>query len=123
MKTADGSTHCFTHIPCLKAVYFYFVNKCFVNKYCLLLHKKGLKRDKPQLADFSYLRLTAILAHHTGAIHSILFQNGRILSGSDDMSVGVVTILSDGSLMLSKLLQGHVSRVRALGMDSNKKKT
>ena len=29
-------------------------------------------------------------------------------------SVGVVTILPDGSLMLSKLLQGHVSRVRAL---------
>ena len=30
------------------------------------------------------------------------------------MSVGIVNILPDGSLMLSKLLQGHVSRVRAL---------
>jgi len=65
-------------------------------------------------SEFKCLRLTAILAHHNGAIHTILFQDGRILSGSDDMSVGVVTILPDGSLMLSKLLQGHVSRVRAL---------
>ena len=30
------------------------------------------------------------------------------------MTVGVVTILHDGSLKLSKLLHGHVSRVRAL---------
>ena len=30
------------------------------------------------------------------------------------MSVGVVNILPDGSLMLFKMLQGHVSRVRAL---------
>ena len=49
-----------------------------------------------------------------GAIHCIQFQNGRILTASDDMSVGVVNILPDGSLMLFKMLQGHVSRVRAL---------
>jgi WD40 repeat protein len=36
------------------------------------------------------------------------------LSCSDDMSVGVVSVMPDGSLMLSKLLHGHVSRVRAL---------
>ena len=36
-------------------------------------------------SEFKCLRLTAILAHHNGAIHTILFQDGRILSGSDDM--------------------------------------
>lgn len=63
---------------------------------------------------FKCLRLTAILTHHSGAIHSVVFQNDRLLSCSDDMSVGVVNILQDGSLILIKLLQGHVSRVRAL---------
>ena len=33
---------------------------------------------------------------------------------SDDMTVGVVTVRHDGSLMLNKLLHGHVSRVRAI---------
>lgn len=70
--------------------------------------------------DFKSLRLTAILAHHCGAIHSILFSSGRILSCSDDMTVGVVTVLSDGSLMLSKLLHGHVSRVRALDAQADR---
>ena len=64
--------------------------------------------------EYKCLRLIAVLAHHSGAIHTILFTKNRILSGSDDMSVGIVNILPDGSLMLSKLLQGHVSRVRAL---------
>ena len=64
--------------------------------------------------EYKCLRLIAILAHHSGAIHTILFAKNRILSGSDDMSVGIVNILPNGSLMLSKLLQGHVSRVRAL---------
>ena len=36
-------------------------------------------------SEFKCLRLTAILAHHNGAIHTIKFQDGRILSGSDDM--------------------------------------
>ena len=30
------------------------------------------------------------------------------------MTVGVVTVRHDGSLMLNKLLHGHVSRVRAI---------
>ena len=36
------------------------------------------------------------------------------MSCSDDMTVGVVTVRQDGSLMLNKLLHGHVSRVRAI---------
>ena len=72
-------------------------------------------------SDFRCLRLIAILAHHTKAIHTIIFQDGKILSGSDDMSVGIVNISNaDGSLMLVKLLQGHVSRVRALDCEADK---
>ena len=58
----------------------------------------------------------------TGAIHTIIFHDGKLLSGSDDMSVGVVNITEDDtkSLILSKLLQGHVSRVRALDCQSDK---
>ena len=79
--------------------------------------------------DWKCLRLTTILAHHSGAIHNIILSSlppasralfkscgisGHILSCSDDMTVGVVTVRHDGSLMLNKLLHGHVSRVRAI---------
>lgn len=33
---------------------------------------------------------------------------------SDDMSIGVVSVLKNGALSLDKVLHGHVSRVRAL---------
>ena len=44
----------------------------------------------------------------TGAIHTIIFNDGKLLSGSDDMSVGVVTITDNQSLVLSKLLQARL---------------
>ena len=82
-------------------------------------------------SDFKCLKLRTILAHHHGAIHNILFHSvtpplsssdnnltsnslGHILSCSDDMTVGVVCVLKDGSLLLSKLLHGHVGRVRSI---------
>jgi len=74
--------------------------------------------------EFKCLRLVTILAHHTGAIHTVIFHDGKLLSGSDDMSVGIVNITGEDSsksrLILSKLLQGHVSRVRALDCQSDK---
>ena len=41
---------------------------------------------------FKCLRLTAVLAHHSGAIHSVAFasESGHIVSCSDDMTIGVV---------------------------------
>ena len=36
------------------------------------------------------------------------------------MTIGLVTILSDGALVLSKLLQGHVSRVKTLAAQYDK---
>ena len=45
---------------------------------------------------------------------------GYILSCSDDMTVGVVGVLRDGSLILSKLLHGHVGRVRSIHVQGNR---
>ena len=36
------------------------------------------------------------------------------------MTIGVVSILSNGSLVLSKLLHGHVSRIRAMDVQNGK---
>lgn len=70
--------------------------------------------------EYKCLRLTAILAHHKQAIHKIHFTaNNHIVSCSDDMTIGVVAILKDGSLLLAKLLHGHVSRVRAIDVQKN----
>ena len=70
---------------------------------------------------FRSLRLTAILAHHTRSIRSIVFTDNRqIVSCSDDMTIGIVSILSNGSLQLTKLLHGHVSRVRAIDVQNGK---
>ena len=82
-------------------------------------------------SDFKCLKLRTILAHHGGAIHSILFHlsssssiinniTGHILSCSDDMTVGVVCVLRDGSLLLSKLLHGHVGRVRSIHVQGDR---
>ena len=60
------------------------------------------------------VQLTAILAHHTSLIYKIIFHNDSIISCSDDMTIGLVTILPDGALVLSKILNGHVSRVKCL---------
>ena len=54
------------------------------------------------------------------AIQIVIFHDGKLLSGSDDMSVGIVSITDGSTLILSKLLQGHVSRVRALDCQSDK---
>lgn len=71
--------------------------------------------------QFKCLRLKAILAFHSSTIHSILFvDSSYILSCSDDMTIGVVTILPNGSLVLSKRLHGHVSRVRAVDVQRGK---
>jgi hypothetical protein len=59
-----------------------------------------------------------VLAHHTCAIHNIVFSASRIVSCSDDMTVGVVTIAADGSLTLTKLFHGHVSRVRSIDVQA-----
>jgi WD40 repeat protein len=67
------------------------------------------------------LKLVAMLAHHSGSIHKIVFHAGHIISCSNDMTVGVVTVyLQDGSLRLSKLLHGHVSRVRTIDAEGDK---
>ena len=62
--------------------------------------------------EFKCLRLVTILAHHTGAIHTVIFHDGKLLSGSDDMSVGIVNITGEDSskskLILSKLLQAKI---------------
>ena len=62
--------------------------------------------------EFKCLRLVTILAHHTGAIHTVIFHDGKLLSGSDDMSVGIVNIMGEDSskskLILSKLLQAKI---------------
>jgi len=82
-------------------------------------------------SDFKCLKLRTILAHHGGAIHSIIFHlvtsssmvsniMGHILSCSDDMTVGVVCVLRDGSLLLSKLLHGHVGRVRSIHVQGDR---
>ena len=60
------------------------------------------------------VHLTAILAHHTSQVHKIIFHQDSIISCSDDMTIGLVTILPDGALVLSKILHGHVSRVKCL---------
>ena len=60
------------------------------------------------------VHLTAILAHHTSLIYKIIFHKDSIISCSDDMTIGLVTILHDGALVLSKILNGHVSRVKCL---------
>ena len=49
--------------------------------------------------------ITAILAHHTASVHKILFYKDQIISCSDDMTVGIVSLLSDGALVLSKILK------------------
>ena len=62
--------------------------------------------------EFKCLRLVTVLAHHTGAIHTVIFHDGKLLSGSDDMSVGIVNITGEDSskskLILSKLLQAKI---------------
>ena len=42
------------------------------------------------------------------------------MSCSDDMTVGVVTISNDGSLTLTKLFHGHVSRVRSIDVQGDR---
>jgi len=66
------------------------------------------------VADSTSVHITAILAHHSAAVHKILFHNDQIISCSDDMTVGLVKALPDGALLLTKILQGHVSRIRAI---------
>lgn len=70
--------------------------------------------------EFKCLRLIAVLAHHSAAIHNIVFSTSRIVSCSDDMTVGVATIAADGSLTLTKLFHGHVSRVRSIDVQSDR---
>jgi len=83
-----------------------------------------------------------VLAHHSQAIHRVIFSSDGssqggcsprtrtsssstaiaagacIVTCSDDMTVGVVRILPNGSLLLAKLLHGHVSRVRAIDVQA-----
>ena len=66
------------------------------------------------------VHITAILAHHSLPIHSILFHEDMIISCSEDMNVGIVTLLEDGALVLSKLLHGHVSRVKTIDAQADK---
>jgi len=70
--------------------------------------------------ESNMIHITAILAHHSSVVHSILFHGNQIISCSDDMTIGLVTMLSDGALVLSKLLQGHVSRVKTLAAQYDK---
>lgn len=70
--------------------------------------------------EFKCLRLIAVLAHHSAAIHNIVFSASRIVSCSDDMTVGVATISADGSLTLTKLFHGHVSRVRSIDVQGDR---
>ena len=88
------------------------------------------------------VRITAILAHHSSVVHKIIFYKDQIISCSDDMTIGIVDILPDGALILSKILQvskgkiflkmkkkssqnyfcfqGHVSRVKAIDIQQNR---
>ncbi|QQP50458.1 Uncharacterized protein FKW44_011468, partial [Caligus rogercresseyi] len=78
--------------------------------------RDGKIRLYESLQQFKCLRLIAILAHHIKIIHKILFfaENNAIISCSDDMTIGIANILPNGSLVLSKILHGHVSRIRAV---------
>lgn len=51
------------------------------------------------------VHITAILAHHAATVHKILFHKDQIISCSDDMTVGIVSLLPDGALVLSKILK------------------
>ena len=66
------------------------------------------------------VHITAILAHHSSAVHSVLFHEDKIISCSDDMTIGLVTVCSDGALVLTKILQGHVSRVKTIVAEKDK---
>lgn len=69
--------------------------------------------------QFRSLRHTAVLSHHKSAIRSIIFADSHhIVSCSDDMTIGVVSIMSNGALHLTKLLHGHVSRVKAISVQN-----
>ena len=72
------------------------------------------------ISESNVVNITAILAHHSSTIHNILFHGNQIISCSDDMTIGLVTLLPDGALVLSKLLQGHVSRVKTLAAQYDK---
>ena len=85
----------------------------------------GCKDGKIRLYEcnhqFRCLRLSIVLTHHTGAVRSIVFSDqNHIVSCSDDMTIGVVTILPNGALQLTKLLHGHVSRVRAINVQNGR---
>ena len=69
---------------------------------------------------FRCLHLSAILAHHSAAVRAVVFDRHHIVTCSDDMTLGVVSILRNGSLLLSKLLHGHVSRVRAVDVQGGR---
>ena len=70
--------------------------------------------------ESNVVHITAILAHHSTIVHSIIFHSNQIISCSEDMTIGLVTMLSDGALVLSKVLQGHVSRVKTLAAQYDK---
>lgn len=79
----------------------------------------GSKYGKIYIYEFSHydsqnITISAILAHHSSQVHNVLFNGDQIISCSDDMTIGIVTILSDSSLILTRILQGHVSRVKII---------
>lgn len=85
----------------------------------------GSKDGKIRLYEcnhqFRNLKLIAVLAYHKGAVHSIKFSDTNyIVSCSDDMTLGIVSIPANGSLILSKRLHGHVSRVRSIDVQNGK---
>ena len=60
------------------------------------------------------VHITAILAHHAATVHKILFHKDQIISCSDDMTVGIVSLLPDGALVLSKILKVSSDKIREI---------
>jgi len=65
------------------------------------------------------VHITAILAHHAATVHKILFYKDQIISCSDDMTVGIISLLPDGALVLSKILKVSSDKIREIQTSSS----
>ena len=54
---------------------------------------------------------------HTGPVSRLVITESLVVSGGEDCSLTVIRLLADGSILVSHLLQGHVSRVRCVSLD------
>ena len=56
---------------------------------------------------------------HTGPVSRLTITDSLVVSCGEDCSLTVIRLLADGSIMVSHLLQGHVSRVRCVSVDGS----